>query len=349
MPKIPLVPGQKHISFSSFPKLDTPETKQLKQNQENLNVTQKKSTQTTLSEPLNTSLQETETQTVIDSTLQNLEKLSPNQIKEQSSLLENLLGDTKLGKSLAQMGDKISDTFDEIDSFSDILDLSYDSLEELSNALEPLGQLLEIFNQDDTELSQGLGVSTDVIGVIKKQLSVITEIKEAVSAAKDWWDTDSNDPTIQEKREALAKEVFEVFGAKQPMELISKLGDLCEDPSIDNLSGVLKATKSLVSSTSSLNTGLSLIGGGGSLIGGVSKVVSRSVPFLGYATTAIDGAIALKAGYDFLVNDGSGTDFLKKTITAVGSGFGSTIAPLIGPLAASTLNTGIDIISSWWG
>lgn len=155
-----------------------------------------------------------------------------------------------------------------------------------------------------------------------------------------------------------ATQTYVMLGGQSSLALGEKVSAFCQNVSYDGAKEVVAAAAEF-SGDDSLVAGLqrSALSTASSYCLGstATSYVAQAVPVLSFGVAAMDAANAAQASYNWSQGTGSGKDALKSVITAIGSGTGATVAPVIGPLAASALNLGIDgasaaydYVSSWW-
>lgn len=233
---------------------------------------------------------------------------------------------------------------------------------------EPLNDIVdaltEKFEMGETEIptleaaafERLTGISTDTIGSLKemvdtgKQALQVAKTAQCLNDAYQSYGT----PEFSGKVQDLAKVSYATLGGESTVELHSKVSAFCEKCDLDSGKEVMSALAkfstddSFVATTQ--RTALSWASGSA-----VSGAMGQAVPLLSFGAAAIDTGMAAKTGYDWWQGKASGTELCKSSVTALGSVAGATVAPVIGPLAAATINYGISAtssaytsVSNWW-
>ncbi len=250
----------------------------------------------------------------------------------------------------------------------------HDGVEKMSERMDAAGvaeplsdivdSLTEKFEMGETEIptveaaafERLTGISTESIGSLKemvetgKQALQVAKTAQCLNAAYQSYGT----PEFSGKVQELASVSYATLGGESTVELHSKVSAFCEKCDLDSGKEMMSALAKFSTDDSFVATTqrsmLSWASGSG-----VSGAVGQAMPLLSFGAAAIDTGMAAKTGYDWWQGKASGTELCKSSITALGSVAGATVAPVVGPLAASALNYGIDAassaytsVSNWW-
>lgn len=265
---------------------------------------------------------------------------SPSSVQAQHSGASPLLKATQLGSQLASCGAKVHDASEAMSEF------------EIGGVkpLEHVGNTVGAITDGHIEaqvLEYATGISPESVKGAKDMLETGQSIMQACKTVNSLQQAYLSYGTADFSGHlgTASKEAFVTCGGKPTLELASKVGSFCSSMSLDSASELAKAATEF-SKDDSVITGLSktaLTTVGTSVLGSTaSNVISSSVPLLSFGVAAYDTATAVQKQVDWYNGKCSGTEALKSTITAIGSGTGATIAPVIGPLAATAVNLGID-------
>lgn len=268
------------------------------------------------------------------------------------------------GKTAIETGAKLHDlnaAFEEIE-----VTLPNGETVKPSEKLEEIMESLsEKFEMGETEIPTAemqifeylTGASAESMGSLKEMMDTGQQVLQAAKTAQCLREAYNSygTPEFGGKVEALAKASYMTLGGKSTVELTEKVSAFCQKCDLDSGKEVMSALAkfstddSFVASTE--RSLLSWASAGSS----ASGYIGKAVPFLSYGAAAIDTGLAAKTGYDWWQGKASGTDLAKSSITALGSVAGATVAPVVGPLAATAINYSIDAvgsaytaISNWW-
>jgi hypothetical protein len=312
---------------------------------------------------------QTTSATTVQQGSQLIAQAPPGAISAQHQGSSPMLQATEFGKKLAQAGAKVHDASEAIGEF-EIGGVK--PMEHIGSGIEAITGDFEIGgtklpSAEGALLEYATGLSPDSVKGAKDLLDGGLKVAQACKTASSLhqaylsYGTDQFSGNLA----TASKSAFVTFGGKPTVELADKVGSFCSKLDLESAGEMAKAAKEF-GSDDSLISGLgrtALTSVGTYALGETAThVVSSSIPFLSFGVAAMDSATALKKGYDWANGNGSGIDALKSTVTAIGSGTGATVAPIIGPLAATAINLGIDgvglaaqgvssaynFVSSWW-
>lgn len=277
-----------------------------------------------------------------------IDDLSPKNITEQFQQVKETLVQTKVGQTLKKVVDsgvpQLAITTGVV--LSDHLDKEIPVLKVKGGEL--LGSL-ESGKLENRMLSYVSGLETETISTLQGYTDQFAKCSKTINSVCEWYSSDDNDPKLNEKRLALAKDSLVLMGGEKTLNMCEKIKQCCEDPSFDHVKEMVQSCGDFANDDSLVGTGTRklLVEGGKLALGQTTvNVVKSSVPFLSYGTALMDTGVALSKVDDWLDGKVSGTEALKSVITAIGSGTGSTVAPIVGPLLASGVNMLIDNSSS---
>lgn len=299
---------------------------------------------------------------------QAIDQTAPTTLMQNARQCAQVLGDSRLTQGLVTTGKTAITTGAKLHDFSESVN---DKLDDLGVA-EPLGEVVESltekFKMGETEIptaeaalfEQLTGISTDTMGSLKEMVETgqqalqVAKTAQCLNEAYQSYGT----PEFGGKVEALAKASYVTLGGDSTIELTKKVSAFCEKCDVDSGKEVMSALAKFSTDDSLVATGQrsALSWMSTATVGsGVTGYVGKAMPFLSYGALAIDTGMAAKTGYDWWQGKASSTELCKSTVTALGSAAGATVAPVIGPLAASAINYGIDgassaysAVSNWW-
>ena len=149
------------------------------------------------------------------------------------------------------------------------------------------------------------------------------------------------------------KQTYELMGGESTVEAACKIGEFCQNPTLDTGKEMLGALHELHEddSLAASLTHTAVRSAANYAVGSTATgYVAAVLPGLSYATAAIDSTVAAKKGYDWYQgNNVSGYEATQSLITAAGSVAGATVAPVVGPLIASGLNLTLDATAATYG
>lgn len=234
--------------------------------------------------------------------------------------------------------------------------------EKLEEVMEALTQKFEWGETNiptaEAEIFETLtGVSTESMGSLKEiiasgqQLLYLAKTAQCLRTAY----TNYGTANFGEAVETLAKVSYQALGGKSSIELAEKVSAFCQKCDLDS-------GKELMTALAKFSTDENIIASAErSLLSWATVGVTaggylgQAVPFLSYGAAALDASLAAKNSYHWWQGQASGTELLKSSVTALGSISGATVAPVVGPLAATAINFSIDTVSSsytaisnWW-
>lgn len=290
---------------------------------------------------------------------QGVSQTPSSQLEENHESLSGVLSQTKIGQTIKQISESeaLHMGIDISSKVSDIMDTDVTIRGEefsLGELMDSLGE--DEWNVETAVLAEQLGLSEDTITGGAQALDLFLKVSKASQSARDWFNTESDNPEINQKRLALAKDTFSALGGDKTLKLGEKLQDFYANPTQDTFKNVLKAAGDLQKDDGAISTlERSALRYGSQLVLGTTTtgLLARVTPGLSYASAAIDTGAAMNSFYNWYYDQGdvSGMSVIQNSITAIGSGTGATIAPVVGPLIATGLNLAIDGVSSlysWW-
>lgn len=311
------------------------------------------------------SLGQVTSQTMQQSGQQQISQSSPQTVTQQHQQSSSVLGQTRLGQKLNQVIETTSQTQvgQQVGKVVNIGSKGHELLEtqvmgtsigdHIDNGLETVTGKFEGLGKEmptvETRVFEHVtGISSDTVETGKKGLDYVKKGMQTANTLKSIHTAyQSGSVTGPETQTALLNS-YKLLGGDKTIDCGEKILSCCQNPSIDTLKDMTESLSKLATDDSyasqlthtALSTGTSMVLGSGT-----TSVLSSSVPILGFGTTVIDTGLALKKGYDWYhgQNNVSGLDVTKSVITAIGSGAGSTVAPVVGPLLATGVNLGIDV------
>lgn len=197
------------------------------------------------------------------------------------------------------------------------------------------------------------GTAKGVVDGVKKGLQAADTLKSIHTAYQ------SGSVTGTETQTAVVS-TYKLLGGDKTIDAAQKITACCSAPSLDSAKEMAESLVKLHGDDSyASQLTHTVVSGGTSLVLGSTATgyLASAVPILSFGTAAIDTSVAVKKVYDSISgqNNVSGLDATKSVITALGSGAGATVAPVVGPLVATGLNLGIDAgawtyrtVSSWF-
>lgn len=295
----------------------------------------------------------------------------PASLAQNARQCMQALGDHPLTQGLIANADYTVETMATIHDFNEVLEdieitlPNGESVKPSEKLEEVMEALTEKFAMGETEIPTAeaqifeylTGVSTDTMGSIKDMMETgqqVLQIAKTAQCLRNAYETYGTSE-FTDAVEDLVKNSYMTLGGKSTVELTEKVSEFCQKCDLDSGKEVMSALAKFSTDDSFMaSTERSLLSWA-SANPGISNYVGKAVPFLSYGAAAIDTGMAAKTGYDWWQGQASGTALAKSSITALGSVAGATVAPVVGPLAATTINAGIDLagsiytkVSDWW-
>lgn len=301
---------------------------------------------------------------VVQSAQQQISQRSPQGVSQSHQQASGVFGQTGLGQ---QVGTLIGHASTAHQTIEDAEIRGVKVGEQVDNVLEAVtgkGSVPLVTdegrNVEGRLLSHVTGLSEEhaetakgVVDGVKKGLQAADTIKSIHTAYQ------SGSLTGTESQTAVVN-TYKMFGGDKTIDAAQKISACCSAPSLDSAKEMAESLVKLHGDDSyASQLTHTVVSGGTSMFLGSTATgyLASAVPVLSFGTAAIDTGVAMKKVYDSYhgQNNVSGLDATKSVITALGSGAGATVAPVIGPLVATGLNVGIDAgvwtynaISSWF-
>lgn len=298
-----------------------------------------------------------------------VQQQSPASLQAQHTATTSVLNQTNLGQQLKQMsqvggraihiGAQIHDQvlegqIGEVKPFEQI----EEAMDAMSQPFE-FGER-EISTAESYLLETATGVTPETVATVKSVMDTGKKILQISRAVQSIADISNYQDTFDLGSKVMnaSKDTFCALGGDSTIELGSKILDCCRKQDFDSTKEMMQALGKFVQDDSYVASAeRSLIASAATSVLGSSttQVLGKGLPFLSYGAAVVDVGLLAKTSYDWYQGNASTLDLIKSSITAVGSSAGATVAPFLGPLAATALNYSVDGIASlgnkvwsWW-